>query len=47
MITAPRTFKIKHGKAAIYLDLDSIPTGKYILRAQGPTWSDARNIVVE
>mgnify|MGYP000309148577 CR=1 FL=1 len=47
MITAPRSFKIENGKATIYLDLDYIPTGKYIVRAQGPTWSDAKNIIVE
>lgn len=47
MITAPRIFKIENGKATIYLDLDYIPSGKYIVRAQGPTWSDAKNIVVE
>lgn len=47
MISAPRSFKIENGTATIYLDLDYIPTGKYILRAQGPTWSDAKNILVE
>lgn len=47
MISAPRTFKIENGKATIYLNLDYIPSGKYILRAQGPAWSDAKNILVE
>ncbi|MFK7813137.1 MAG: SdrD B-like domain-containing protein, partial [Maribacter sp.] len=47
MISIPRTFKIIDGKAVIYLDLDYIPSGKYILRAQGPNWSDAKNIVVK
>ncbi len=46
MITATRTFKVENGKAIIYLDIDHIPSGKYILRAQGPTWSDAKNILV-
>ena len=47
MISVPRSFKIENGKATIYLDLDYIPTGKYILRAQGPTWFDAKNILIE
>lgn len=47
MISMPRTFKIVDGKAIIYLDLDHIPAGKYILRAQGPNWSDAKNIIVK
>jgi hypothetical protein len=47
MISIPRMFKIENGKAIIYLDLDHIPSGKYILRAQGPTWSDAKNILVK
>ncbi len=47
MISAPKMYKMENGKATIYLDLDYIPTGKYIVRAQGPTWSDAKNIVVE
>ena len=41
-----KTFKIIDGKATIYLDLDAIPTGKYIVRAQGSGWSDAKNIIV-
>ncbi|MFS4491700.1 SdrD B-like domain-containing protein [Maribacter sp. 2308TA10-17] len=47
VINIPRTFKIVNGKALIYLDLDYIPSGKYILRAQGPNWSDAKNVLVE
>ena len=47
MISAPRIFKVENGKATIYLDIDHIPPGRYILRAQGPTWSDAKNILVK
>lgn len=47
MISNPRTFKLENGKATIFLDIDNIPSGKYILRAQGPTWSEAKNILVQ
>jgi len=47
MITAPRVFKVENGKATIFLDIDHIPSGKYILRAQGSSWSDAKNILVD
>ncbi|TMM57124.1 hypothetical protein FEE95_11575 [Maribacter algarum] len=47
VINVPRTYKIVNGKAVIYLVLDHIPSGKYILRAQGPNWSDAKNVLVK
>ncbi len=47
VISMPRIFKIVNGKAVIYLDLDHIPSGKYILRAQGPNWSDSKNVLVK
>jgi hypothetical protein len=47
VINIPKTFKIVNGKAVVYIDLDFIPSGKYILRAQGPNWSDAKNVLVK
>ncbi len=47
VINIPKTYKIVNGKAVIYLELDHIPSGKYILRAQGPNWSDAKNVLVK
>jgi len=47
VVNIPRTFKIVDGKAVIYLDLEYLTSGRYILRAQGPTWSDSKNILVE
>lgn len=47
VINIPKTFKIVNGKAVIYLDIDYLAPGKYILRAQGPNWSNAKNILVK
>ncbi len=47
MVSIPRTFKIVDGKAIIHLDLGYLSPGKYILRAQGTTWSDSKNILVK
>jgi len=46
-MSVPGTFKITNGKAVIYLELGHIPSGEYILRAQGLTWSDAKHILVK
>jgi len=47
VISTPRTFDLVDGKAIIYLDLDYIPTGKYIVRAVGGNWDDSKNIIVK
>ena len=47
MISIPRTFKMVDGKAIIYLDIDSIPSGKYIVRAQGNNWAESKHILVK
>ena len=47
IVSIPRTFKIVDGKAIIHLDLGYLSPGKYILRAQGSTWSDSKNILVK
>jgi len=47
VINIPKTYKIVNGKALVYLELDFIPSGKYILRAQGPNWSDSKNVLVK
>jgi len=46
MISMPRTFDLIDGKAIIYLGLDYIPSGKYIVKAQGRTWNHSKNIIV-
>lgn len=46
MISVPRSFKMIGGKAVIYLDIDSIPGGKYIVRAQGNNWAESKHILV-
>lgn len=46
VISAPRTFDIVDSKAVIYLDLDYMPTGKYIVKAMNRTWNDSKNIIV-
>ncbi len=47
VISMPRTFDLVDGKAVLYLDLDYIPSGKYIVKAMGGTWNDSKNIVVK
>lgn len=46
IVSVQRTFDLVNGKAIIYLDLDYIPSGKYIVKAQGGTWSHSKNIIV-
>lgn len=46
IISIPRSFKMLDGKAIIYLDIDSIPSGKYIVRAQGNNWAESKHILV-
>ncbi len=47
MISTPRNFEIINGKAIIYLDIDHLPAGKYIVRAQSANWSNSKNILVK
>ncbi|MGI9552125.1 MAG: SdrD B-like domain-containing protein [Aurantibacter sp.] len=47
IISIPRTFDLYDGKALIYLNVDHIPSGKYIVKAQGGTWSHSKNIIVK
>lgn len=46
VIGTPRAFDIVGGKAVIYLDLEYMPTGKYIVKAMSGTWNDSKNIIV-
>ncbi len=47
VIISPKTFKITNGKAKVFLKLDHIPEGEYILRAQSANWSDAKQIIID
>jgi len=46
VISAPKIYDIVEGKAVIYLDLDYIPTGKYIVKAMNRSWNDSKSIIV-
>ena len=46
LISIPRTFELVKGKAIVHLDIENIPSGQYIVKAQGATWSDSKNFLV-
>jgi len=46
LISEPRTFDVINGKAVIHLDLGHMTSGKYIVKAQGGSWNDSKNIIV-
>ncbi len=39
-------YEIVNGKAVIYLDLNYVTSGRYIVRASGSNWSDSKSIIV-
>ena len=45
-ISIPRPFEIVNGTAKVFLDLDYLPVGRYVVRIQGGDWSDAKNIII-
>jgi len=47
VVNTPRTFEIVDGKAVIYLDLDYMQTGKYIVKAMNGAWNDSKSIIVK
>ncbi len=47
MIGVPKSFVMENGNVTIHFSLDHIQAGSYILRTQGGTWSDSKNIIVE
>lgn len=47
MISVPRSFKMIDGKATIHLDINDIPSGKYIVKAQGNYWAESKHFLVK
>ncbi|MFS4448139.1 SdrD B-like domain-containing protein [Maribacter sp. 2307UL18-2] len=46
MVSVPRSFKMIDGKATIHLDINNIPSGKYIVKAQGHYWAESKHFLV-
>ncbi len=47
MVNQPRTYEITKGRDVIEYELNQLSTGVYLLRVNGATWSDTKQVVIQ
>jgi len=47
LVASAKSYDVEKGKVKVYYQLGNLPTGNYIIRVDGDSWNDSKQIIVE